>query len=216
MSRADSASTEIGVFLGLSARRLNSGGNKKTHREATGHLFISIVHNHITMVQSTRFLADIDTDHDVGGADSALLADDHNRAACSEASPCSGDVNGDGVVNTDDLGILALEFGRTSCPDHKFYYFHNDHPGTPQWITDRDSTVVWSADYKPFGEATFTTNTISDPFRFPGQYYENETGLHNNYFRYYDPGMARYSKADPKGLIVGENIFSMSQIIRLI
>jgi hypothetical protein len=49
---------------------------------------------------------------------------------------------------------------------------HNDHLGTPQKLTDSNGTVVWAADYKPFGEATITNN-----LRFPGQYYDAETGL---------------------------------------
>jgi len=77
------------------------------------------------------------------------------------------------------------------------YYFHNDHLGTPQRITDQTGTIVWSANYKPFGETNITTNTITNPFRFPGQYYDQETGLHYNYFRYYEPGIGRYLRPDP-------------------
>jgi RHS repeat-associated protein len=36
--------------------------------------------------------------------------------------------------------------------------------------------------------------------RFPGQYYDPETGLHHNYFRYYDPETARFLTLDPLGL----------------
>lgn len=38
------------------------------------------------------------------------------------------------------------------------------------------------------------------PLRFPGQYADEETGLHYNYFRYYDPENARYISPDPLGL----------------
>jgi RHS repeat-associated protein len=38
------------------------------------------------------------------------------------------------------------------------------------------------------------------PLRFPGQYFDAETGLNYNYFRYYDPLSARYGSSDPLGL----------------
>jgi RHS repeat-associated protein len=41
----------------------------------------------------------------------------------------------------------------------------------------------------------------------PGQYYDQETGLHYNYFRYYDPSTGRYITSDPLGLDGGLNTF---------
>lgn len=64
-------------------------------------------------------------------------------------------------------------------------------------------TVVWSADYRPFGQADVTVNTVTNNFRFPGQYYDQEIGLHYNVFRYYEPGIGRYLRADPIGLAGG-------------
>ena len=39
--------------------------------------------------------------------------------------------------------------------------------------------------------------------RYPGQYFDAETGLHQNYFRDYDPRTGRYIEADPIGLVGG-------------
>jgi RHS repeat-associated protein len=58
--------------------------------------------------------------------------------------------------------------------------------------------VVWEGIYKPFGEAkVHPKSSVTNNFRFPGQYYDQETGLHYNYHRYYDPRTGRYLTVDP-------------------
>ena len=82
---------------------------------------------------------------------------------------------------------------------------HNDHLATPQKMTDSSGTVVWAADYKPFGEATITVSTITNNLRFPGQHFDAETGLHYNYTRDYNSPLGRYIEADRIGLKGGIN-----------
>lgn len=90
------------------------------------------------------------------------------------------------------------------------YFYHNDHLGTPQKLTDSTGAVAWSADYKPFGEALIT-GTVTNNLRFPGQYYDAETGLYYNYFRDYNPNIGRYVQADPIGLRGGINLFAYTK-----
>ena len=52
--------------------------------------------------------------------------------------------------------------------------------------------VEWSATYRPFGEAHSITGTESLSLRFPGQFFDPETGFHQNWFRDYDPRLGRY------------------------
>jgi RHS repeat-associated protein len=92
-------------------------------------------------------------------------------------------------------------------PGESVYYYHNDHLGTPQVLTDDSQTIAWKAVYTPFGEAVPSIQTVDNPFRFPGQYYDQETGLHYNYFRYYNPQTGRYITPDPIGLEGGINLF---------
>ena len=88
-----------------------------------------------------------------------------------------------------------------------FYYLHTNHLNTPQVITDENRQIVWQADYTPFGQTTITTNTLDNPLRFPGQYFDNETGLYYNYFRDYDPTTGKYIESDPIGLKGGLHTF---------
>ena len=68
-------------------------------------------------------------------------------------------------------------------------------------LTDETGVVAWAATYDPFGLATLDPNaTVEMNVRFPGQYYDEETGLHYNYFRYYDPFTGRYEASDPIGI----------------
>ncbi len=96
------------------------------------------------------------------------------------------------------------------------YYVHNDPLGTPQAMTDESGNVVWTAETDPFGGAKVNEDPDGDGknielnVRFPGQYYDKETGLHYNYFRYYDPGTGRYLTSDLIGLLGGLNSYGYS------
>ena len=92
--------------------------------------------------------------------------------------------------------FLAVNAYAQTGPE-KTYFFINDHIGTPQKVIDETGVVVWSADYRPFGEANVTVDTLDNNFRFPGQYYDQETGLHYNWHRYYEPVIGRYLTSDP-------------------
>lgn len=93
----------------------------------------------------------------------------------------------------------------------RVYYYHNDHLGTPQAMSDASGRIVWEAEYEPFGKATVNGDPDGDGklvinnLRFPGQYYDAETGLHYNFHRDYDPETGRYLQPDPIGLFGGLN-----------
>jgi len=87
------------------------------------------------------------------------------------------------------------------------YYYHTDHLGTPQVMTDRDQAVVWQASYDPFGQASLSTEVIDNDLRLPGQYFDAESGLFYNWFRYYDPAIGKYITSDPIGLGGGLNTY---------
>ncbi len=89
----------------------------------------------------------------------------------------------------------------------QYYFYQNDHLGTPQKLVAMTGVVVWSATYQAFGEAVVdAASTITNNLRFPGQYYDAETGLHYNWFRYYEPEIGRYISVDPIGFIMEDEI----------
>ena len=88
-----------------------------------------------------------------------------------------------------------------------YYFYHNDHLGTPQKMTAVNGTVVWSATYSSLGKAYIDTETVENNLRLPDQYFDEETGLHYNLFRYYDPITGRYLRVDPLGMLGGDTNF---------
>ena len=88
------------------------------------------------------------------------------------------------------------------------YDFHCDHRGAPIRVSDAAGTLVWTADYSAFGEARVRGARIEQNLRFPGQYFDAETGLHYNRARYYTPRWGRYLSPDPLGLAGGLNLYA--------
>jgi RHS repeat-associated protein len=104
--------------------------------------------------------------------------------------------------------LLSLTIGCT------YRYIHTDALGTPQRVTDRATQVVWEARYDPYGAATVNSDPdgngqhVTLNLRFAGQYFDSETGLHQNWHRTYDPSTGRYLEPDPIGLAGGLNRFA--------
>ncbi|MCU0127170.1 RHS domain-containing protein, partial [Pseudomonas vlassakiae] len=91
----------------------------------------------------------------------------------------------------------------------KLYYFHTDQIGTPLELTDSDGTIVWQASYRSWGSVEqLAVSEVDQNLRFQGQYFDSETGLHYNTFRFYDAEVGRFLSQDPIGLAGGINIYS--------
>ena len=105
------------------------------------------------------------------------------------------------IIVTTTLLLVALAGCNPTPPaDDSIYFVHSDHLNVPTVVTDKDKAIVWEGHRKPFGDTEVTVATIEQPFRFPGQYYDSETGLHYNLMRDYDPRLGRYVQSDPIGL----------------
>lgn len=111
-------------------------------------------------------------------------------------------------------GIRLVEIPTPPPPliSTEIFYIHGDHLGTPQAITDQSQNLVWRANYKPFGDAQVDVADIASNLRFPGQYYDSESGLHQNFFRDYDSYTGRYIQSDPIGLSGGSNTYAYAYL----
>jgi RHS repeat-associated protein len=90
--------------------------------------------------------------------------------------------------------------------DGKTYHYHLDHLGTPRELTDDQGKIVWKVRYKTYGNvAVKEVEEIENNLRFQGQYFDEETGLHYNRFRYYNPNTGQFITQDPIGLLGGVN-----------
>lgn len=95
------------------------------------------------------------------------------------------------------------------------FYVHADHLNTPRRISrPSDNAILWRWDSDPFGtdganeDPDADTNLFKYSLRFPGQYFDAETGLNYNYFRDYDPAIGRYVQSDPEGLADGPSTYA--------
>ncbi|KOS58307.1 RHS repeat-associated core domain-containing protein [Taylorella equigenitalis] len=89
------------------------------------------------------------------------------------------------------------------------YHYVNDQIGTPQILMNAEQEVVWEAQAKAWGDTVISAPVSDDGVinnhRFQGQYFDAESELHYNTFRYYDPEIGRYISLDPIGLLGGLN-----------
>ncbi|MFD8546678.1 putative T7SS-secreted protein [Streptomyces sp. NPDC059649] len=85
--------------------------------------------------------------------------------------------------------------------DRRFFAIVTDLIGTPTELVDEAGGIAWRTRSTIWGTTTWArSSTAYTPLRFPGQYFDPETGLHYNFHRYYDPEFARYTTPDPLGI----------------
>jgi RHS repeat-associated protein len=94
------------------------------------------------------------------------------------------------------------------APETQLYYYHTDPVGLPMEVTDAAGNRVWAGHYGAWGKLERQDGAFRQPLRYPGQYADDEIGLHYNTFRYYDPVVGRFITQDPIGLAGGLNLYA--------
>jgi len=122
-----------------------------------------------------------------------------------EAGHLVGKYDGNGTLlwETAWLGDLPVAAGYPAG----LFYIAPDHLGAPHQITDATGAVAWQWNPDPFGNGG-PLGAFAYELRFPGQYFDQATKLHYNYFRDYDPRLGRYIESDPIGLDGGINTYA--------
>jgi RHS repeat-associated protein len=132
-----------------------------------------------------------------------------------EAGHLQGEYNSSGVMVQEFvwLGEIPVAVLTPKTGGVNIFYIHTDHLNTPRKITrPSDNKLRWTYNPDPYGNGAPNNNpqalgAFTFNLRFPGQYFDAETGNHYNYYRDYSPSTGRYLQSDPIGLMGGVNTF---------
>ncbi|WP_425312869.1 RHS repeat-associated core domain-containing protein [Neisseria dumasiana] len=113
-------------------------------------------------------------------------------------------------TDQDSYEPLAQIFDNAKDGKQYLSYFHTDQIGIPREMTDQLGNLLWYGEYTAWGRLKTDERVYQhahQPFRLQNQYCDEETGLHYNYFRYYEPDCGRFVNQDPIGLAGGNNLY---------
>ena len=112
-----------------------------------------------------------------------------------------------GLWSTDPIWQAETPNGSLTDPKARYDWLHTDHLGTPILATTEEGQTSWRAVSESFGATLPIDQDIEMNLRFPGQYFDEETGTHYNFHRDYRPNAGRYLQSDPIGLEGGVNLY---------
>ena len=107
--------------------------------------------------------------------------------------------NGNIIETTDGNGNPTgiYKYGLERVADNKGnYYIYNAH-GDVTGLTDSAGNMVREYEYGAFGMEVSKDSNDTNPFRYCGEYYDNETESIYLRARNYDPGIGRFTSEDP-------------------
>ena len=144
--------------------------------------------------------------------DSGLMGEADSQGTMSKAYAFSPLVAGKGLWSTDPIWQADLTAGQSPSltTGATFNYLQTDHLGTPMLATTRTGALSWKGVSEAFGAAGVLQgqSTTTMNLRFPGQYFDEETGTHYNFRRDYQPRVGRFLQNDPVALWGGVNVYA--------
>ena len=116
-------------------------------------------------------------------------------------------------TDQDSYEPLAQVFDNAKDGKQYLSYFHTDQIGIPREMTDIHGNLLWYGEYTAWGRLKKNERIYKNahqPFRLQNQYFDEETGLHYNLKRYYEPEAGRFVNQDPIGLLGGDNLYQFA------
>jgi RHS repeat-associated protein len=104
-----------------------------------------------------------------------------------------------------DRPLAVISAVNTATP--ATYWVSVDHLNRPVKMTSSTKASVWDAIWQPWGGVHSVSGSATLDARFPGQWFQTETGLHYNWHRSYDPTLGRYTQPDPLGFVDGPSVY---------
>ncbi|AJX36156.1 RHS repeat-associated core domain-containing protein [Burkholderia oklahomensis] len=117
------------------------------------------------------------------------------------------------AIVQDDLAewrVSARLPGQRAPGTGSVYFYQSDLNGAPVRMHDASGRAVWEARYYPRGAVECTERWSVQPLRLQGQYHDDESGLHYNRYRYFDPDTGSFISHDPIGLEGGLNPYQFA------
>jgi RHS repeat-associated protein len=109
---------------------------------------------------------------------------------------------------TNPLFMRSITRSAETIESDRMDFYFNDHLGASLKLFSQSGMISWSANASAFGEAHINQESVVNNLRFPGQYFDQETGTHYNYYRDYNAELGRYLQSDPIGLGGGVNRYN--------
>ena len=92
-------------------------------------------------------------------------------------------------------GMLLEDMVGTSSAD--VYYYHTDRLGSVRALTSSTGAVSNTYTYDAYGKTLTSTGSVSNPFKYTGEYTDQESGFLYLRARYYDPESQQFLTVDP-------------------
>ena len=198
------------IATGSYARSVDADGNTTAITEASGtYGFGYSDRNRMTVAQLAGSTVGTYTYNALGQRIQKVYSTDTERYDYSEDSQMLGEY---GATNRDYVWMDGIPVANvdTQGSTSTVAYVTADQLNTPRAVANGSGNTIWQWAYQsnPWGELLPTSNGYTYNLRFPGQYFDSESGLSDNVNRTLDPSVGRYIQSDPIGLKGGMSTYA--------